>query len=234
MASGKIPDKAERRQTRLASKPSAFCWLSASGIAPVRVWLTMNVHPACQNVNTLFTVLRKIAPLAPPGIGMTTRIAIFSDLHGNSAATEAVLAAIDAEAPDAIYSLGDLVGYGAKPNETIDLIRERGIPTIMGNYDDGVGFDRDDCGCAYKDKDEEARGQQSLFWTRAATTRGEQGLPAHAPAGDPLRGGGQALPPGARLTAADERVPVRRSGPALPGTHRAGSGYRCARLRAHP
>ena len=51
---------------------------------------------------------------------MTTRIAIFSDLHGNSAATEAVLAAIDAEAPDAVYNLGDLVGYGAKPNETIE------------------------------------------------------------------------------------------------------------------
>src|SRR5215203_5081338 len=101
---------------------------------------------------------------------MTTRIAVFSDLHGNSAATEAVLAAIDAEAPDAVYSLGDLVGYGAKPNETIALIRDRGIPTIMGNYDDGVGFDRDDCGCAYKDKDEEARGQESLYWTRAETT----------------------------------------------------------------
>jgi putative phosphoesterase len=101
---------------------------------------------------------------------MTTRIAIFSDLHGNSAATEAVLTALDAEAPDAVYCLGDLVGYGAKPNETISLIRERGIPTIMGNYDDGVGFDRADCGCAYKDKDEEARGQQSLFWTRDVTT----------------------------------------------------------------
>jgi putative phosphoesterase len=101
---------------------------------------------------------------------VTTRIAIFSDLHGNSAAAEAVLAAIDAEAPDAVYGLGDLVGYGAKPNETIHLIRERGIPTIMGNYDDGVGFDRDDCGCAYKDPDEEARGQQSLLWTRAETT----------------------------------------------------------------
>src|SRR5215204_408464 len=101
---------------------------------------------------------------------MTTRIAIFSDPHGNSAATQAVLAAIDAEAPDALYCLGDLVGYGAKPNETISLIRERGIPTIMGNYDDGVGFDRDDCGCAYKDTNEEARGQESLFWTRAETT----------------------------------------------------------------
>lgn len=101
---------------------------------------------------------------------MTTRIAVFSDLHGNSAATEVVLAAIDAEAPDAVYNLGDLVGYGAKPNETIELIRERSIPTVMGNYDGGVGFDRDDCGCAYKDPEEEARGQESLFWTRKVTT----------------------------------------------------------------
>jgi putative phosphoesterase len=101
---------------------------------------------------------------------MTTRIAIFSDLHGNSAATEAVLAAIDAEQPDARYCLGDLVGYGAKPNETIALVRERAIPTIIGNYDDGVGFDRDDCGCAYTDPEEEARGQQSLIWSRAVTT----------------------------------------------------------------
>jgi putative phosphoesterase len=101
---------------------------------------------------------------------MATRIAIFSDLHGNSAATEATLAAIDEAAPDAVYCLGDLVGYGARPNETIALIRQRGIPTIMGNYDDGVGFDRDDCGCAYNDPAEEARGQQSLFWTRRVTT----------------------------------------------------------------
>src|SRR3954470_22033279 len=101
---------------------------------------------------------------------MTARIAIFSDMHGNSAATEAILAAIDAAQPDATYNLGDLVGYGARPNETIALIRERGIPTIMGNYDDGVGFDRDDCGCAYKDPEEAERGQQSLFWTRNVTT----------------------------------------------------------------
>ena len=101
---------------------------------------------------------------------MTTRIALFSDLHGNSAATAAVLADIEANAPDAVYCLGDLVGYGARPNETIDLIRDRNIPTVMGNYDDGVGWDRDDCGCAYKDAAEAERGQRSLLWTRAVVT----------------------------------------------------------------
>ncbi len=97
-------------------------------------------------------------------------VAVLSDMHGNSAATEAVLADIDAHAPDEVVCLGDLVGYGARPNETIDLIRSRGILTIMGNYDDGVGFDRDDCGCAYKDDLERERGQQSLMWTRSVVT----------------------------------------------------------------
>lgn len=101
---------------------------------------------------------------------LMTKIALLSDMHGNSAATEAVLADIDARDPDEVICLGDLVGYGARPNETIDLIRERSIPTIMGNYDDGVGFDRDDCGCAYKDVGERERGQQSLMWSRSAVT----------------------------------------------------------------
>ena len=79
---------------------------------------------------------------------------------------------IDAHSVDQVYSLGDLVGYGAKPNETIALIRERNISIVMGNYDDGVGFDRDDCGCAYKDAGEHERNQQSLFWTRQHTSDG--------------------------------------------------------------
>ena len=106
---------------------------------------------------------------------MTTRIAVFGDLHANSAATEAVLAAIDAAAPDVVACLGDLVGYGACPDETIALVRERGIPTLMGNYDHGVGFDRDDCGCAYKDSGEEDRGQRSLRWTRRHTSEDHKG-----------------------------------------------------------
>ena len=51
-----------------------------------------------------------------------TTFAILSDLHGNSVATAAVLADIDAHFPDEIICLGDLVGYGARSNETIDLI----------------------------------------------------------------------------------------------------------------
>ena len=98
------------------------------------------------------------------------RIAIFSDIHGNRHALGAVLADIDREAPDRVYCLGDLVGYGAYPNEVIERIMDRGIPTIMGNYDDGVGFDKEECGCAYTDPEMRKLGDKSLTWTREVVT----------------------------------------------------------------
>ncbi len=94
--------------------------------------------------------------------------ALFSDIHGNIRALDRVFEEIDQEKPDKIFCLGDLVGYGANPNEVIDRLREREIPTIMGNYDDGVGYDRDDCGCAYTTKEDRDLGDRSLAWSKAA------------------------------------------------------------------
>ena len=104
------------------------------------------------------------------------RIAIFSDIHGNLQALDAVLADIQAQAPapDAVYCLGDLVGYGANPNEVTERIQREGCPAIMGNYDDGVGFERDECGCAYREEAERERGQRSLEWTKARVTDGNK------------------------------------------------------------
>ena len=98
------------------------------------------------------------------------RIGIISDIHGNLPALEAVLQDFRPKGLDALYCLGDLVGYAAFPNEVTERIRAQGIPTIMGNYDDGVGFDRDECGCAYRDPGERERGDRSLMWTRARVT----------------------------------------------------------------
>lgn len=103
-----------------------------------------------------------------------TRIALFGDIHGNVQATEATLRDIDQSSPDSAICLGDLVGYGANPNEVIDLVRTRDIPVIMGNYDDGIGFDRGDCGCAYKDEVEKANGERSIAWTAAHVTAGNK------------------------------------------------------------
>jgi len=97
-------------------------------------------------------------------------IGVFSDIHGNLAALRAVWEDLELQRPEAVYCLGDLVGYGAHPNEVVEFIRERAIPTLMGNYDEGVGFDLDDCGCVYKDPELKRLGDRSLAWTRAQTT----------------------------------------------------------------
>jgi putative phosphoesterase len=63
------------------------------------------------------------------------KIALFSDVHANLPALEACFKSIDEQKPDAIYCLGDLVGYNVWPNEVIRLIRERNIATLAGNHD---------------------------------------------------------------------------------------------------
>jgi putative phosphoesterase len=90
------------------------------------------------------------------------KIALFSDVHANLPALEAVLKDLDRTTPDVVYCLGDLVGYLTWPNEVIHAIRERKIPCIAGNYDWGVGRGLDECGCAYKTEEDKAMGAKSI------------------------------------------------------------------------
>lgn len=98
------------------------------------------------------------------------KIAIVSDIHANLHALEAVWEDVINQKPDAVYCLGDLVGYGAFPNEVVDFVQQHDIPTVMGNYDEGVGFDLHDCGCVYRDPLQDRMGAQSLKWTQDHTT----------------------------------------------------------------
>lgn len=63
------------------------------------------------------------------------RIALFSDIHANLPAFQAILEDLDEQSPDAVYCLGDLIGYNVWPNEVIAEIRRRGIATLAGNHD---------------------------------------------------------------------------------------------------
>ena len=90
------------------------------------------------------------------------KIALFSDIHANFPAVEALFRDLDSRKPDATYCLGDLVGYNIWPNEVINEIRKRGIPTIAGNYDFGIGRTSDECGCAYKTESEKETGRAEL------------------------------------------------------------------------
>jgi len=63
------------------------------------------------------------------------RLGIVSDIHGNIEALTAVLADLDAIGPDAVYCLGDTVGYGPDPEACVRLVRERNIASVMGNHE---------------------------------------------------------------------------------------------------
>ncbi len=111
------------------------------------------------------------------------KIALFSDIHANLPALEAFFADVETRKPDAIYCLGDLVGYNIWPNEVIDEIRKRGIPCIAGNYDFGIGRHSDDCGCAYKTDEEKEMGKVSISYTNEIVKDEQRAylrtLPAH-------------------------------------------------------
>jgi predicted phosphodiesterase len=63
------------------------------------------------------------------------RIAVISDIHANLHALDAVLAALEEDAPDAVWNLGDTVGYGPRPNECCALAGERAQLSLIGNHD---------------------------------------------------------------------------------------------------
>lgn len=92
---------------------------------------------------------------------------LISDIHGNDAALVAVLEHIASRsAAAAIYHLGDLVGYGPAPNEVVELLRERSIPGVAGNYDSTVASSYKHCGCRYEDPKQEALAHLSFEWTK--------------------------------------------------------------------
>lgn len=63
------------------------------------------------------------------------KVAIFSDVHGNLTALEAVLADIKRQDPDLVFFAGDLCVFGARPKACVDLLREENISAVHGNTD---------------------------------------------------------------------------------------------------
>ena len=67
-------------------------------------------------------------------------VGVFSDVHANLPAFEAVLD--DMPAVDALVCAGDVVGYNPWPAECVEAVRSRDVPTVMGNHDRMVVSDR--------------------------------------------------------------------------------------------
>ena len=95
------------------------------------------------------------------------RYALISDIHANLPALTATLEQLRVrQGVDAIFHLGDLVGYAPWPNETVALLREQGIAGVAGNYDSTVATDYKHCGCRYEDPRQEELSHLSYAWTR--------------------------------------------------------------------
>ncbi len=92
------------------------------------------------------------------------RALILSDIHANLAALESVLSTTKGRY-DAVWCLGDVVGYGPRPNECVEIIRELAAICIMGNHDLAVlgkpGMDVESFN---------PYAQQAVLWTRDALT----------------------------------------------------------------
>lgn len=92
------------------------------------------------------------------------RVLILSDIHANLAALETVLAAAEGQY-DTVWCLGDVVGYGPRPNECVALIREIASICVMGNHDWAAlarpGLDVDDFN---------PHARQAVLWTRETLT----------------------------------------------------------------
>jgi predicted phosphodiesterase len=89
-------------------------------------------------------------------------IAIISDIHGNLEALRAVLEDARRQGAEAIYCLGDVVGYGPEPRECIDLALGFAV-TLLGNHDQGALFDPEGFSPV---------AERAIFWTREQLEQG--------------------------------------------------------------
>jgi diadenosine tetraphosphatase ApaH/serine/threonine PP2A family protein phosphatase len=69
---------------------------------------------------------------------LATRVAVISDVHANWQALQTVLEEVEQAAPDELWCLGDLVGYGPRPNPCCAAVEQRAVVCLAGNHDLGV------------------------------------------------------------------------------------------------
>jgi len=97
------------------------------------------------------------------------RLACFGGVYSNQPALAAVLADARSAGADRTWCLGDLGGFGPHPDRAVETLRQAGVPTLRGNYDDSIGNERDDCACGYHDPVDLRFAQVSYDYTLART-----------------------------------------------------------------
>src|SRR3990167_5171143 len=109
------------------------------------------------------------------------RYAIISDIHANLEAFRSVLGEIDVSNVDRVICLGDIVGYGANPNECVEIIKSRNIASFVGNHDKAA------CGITEPIGFNPAA-MQAALWTRGKLTEGNKKYLRSLPEKDAIEG----------------------------------------------
>ncbi len=91
------------------------------------------------------------------------RQALISDIHGNLEALTAVMADLETRQVDRIICLGDIVGYGPNPCQSLDIVMKRSSLTILGNHDQAALFDPDGFNPV---------ALRAIYWTRDELDKG--------------------------------------------------------------
>lgn len=97
------------------------------------------------------------------------RVAVLGGVYSNWLALEAALDDARAREVDAVYCLGDLGAFGPHPDRTVEVLRDREIPVLRGNYDDSLARGLDDCQCGYTDPRDNHYARLSYRYTFAHT-----------------------------------------------------------------
>ncbi len=108
------------------------------------------------------------------------RYLIFADLHANIFSLMAILKEAERLDIDKIISLGDLIGYNSYPNECLDLIREKDIPSIKGNHEALVS------GTLTMDSCKSERSQNAIEITRNILTKENERFISDLPQSVPI------------------------------------------------
>jgi predicted phosphodiesterase len=98
-----------------------------------------------------------------------TRLAFIGGIYSNYPALVATLADIERRGVDGSWFLGDLGAFGPHPNRVPELLIEKQIPGIQGNYEESLSSGASDCNCGYTDPRDNAYAQISYDYTAANT-----------------------------------------------------------------
>jgi predicted phosphodiesterase len=110
--------------------------------------------------------------LSPQSSVLSTRIAFIGGIYSNYHALVATLDDIARRGADATYFLGDLGAFGPYPDRVPELLIERHIPGIQGNYEESLAGGAADCNCGYTDPRDNEYAQISYDYTFEHTSDG--------------------------------------------------------------